>query len=632
MDIVVRREKFLHHTQYTEVDTGPPLLKNEEKYRVALRPFNHYFVDDDERKYFLGENSPADIDHVEYMFATEPPNTYDLMHTKLPPNVDVDTVFMYVLYYDTEQKVVGFVCAPVNNNIEYGSKHMTIINYINDTRAEDMNHLIFVQAGELVKRDQFWEFNHFSGTFTASRIGCLEICISDGITQEEYEERAKKYNAMCNDPIMLPPDGLRDAEKMLNVTNDWKFTKDLLVEINPFVTFEFSSRAFPSGDRNPMRDMLDLLGDQRFYPYVVPGNTPHSTAFEKALAIVGTFRYLDTSNKKILHVNAWVVDVVSDVAPSIAPIVVTALNAKDVDNYTAPIPHMVNGVFYGNVTVLPLKSDLSKALSVLRKINAKKLDYGKNLRLDVTTEYIDIFNLAGKTFNLTEQGLNGKTISIHVTKFLASSNDEVYMCKMDGDIDVVLKVRSLYPFSKITLHRISPNEEAFYGTRIYSFAIPGISALGIIYPYLGRTISDIPLNERIPMYTRFKHQYLSKFISMTNPKIFKTEYNDYKPENTTIDNDGNFQLIDYDERAYTKRFYGPTVEKTFENQLFGVLMVIYWFKTDDHPFNHIDGEDKIKWVQNELKEQDIKDMFDVLLDDEMTTNQKKEWFEKTFNL
>jgi hypothetical protein len=251
--------------------------------------------------------------------------------------------------------------------------------------------------------------------------------------------------------------------------------------------------------------------------------------------------------------------------------------------------------------------------------------------------------LSGKTYNLSMK-LPKKpnavpfVATLTVDKFLASSNDEVYkgtMTQNGAETEVVLKVMSLYPFTKshsgkFSMARVNVHE-VFYDTPIYDFVIPGAGAVGTIFPYLGRTVSDIPVAERVPLYNVFKKWLVNKYISMTKKQwgspLMRTAYNDYKPANVTLDSNGDFHLIDYDEHSYTPMFYGPTNEKTFVNQMFGVLLVIYWFKTDDTPFKvDASGAYKIKWVNTVLTDKELSVWFNILLDDDLSVDQKIELF------
>lgn len=605
METVLKRENL-----FAYYDCEVESLKNRTIHSLAFRLFKHDFVNDEERKFFVGENK--DIDSVYYIFKKTPPVSYDNIRSFLTHNAVTGTVFMYVLFYDKKKQFPGLVCAPVENNLEFGSKHITLVNYINDTRKDDMDDLVFVQAGELLKHDDYWEFNNFSGTFSLPRVKALES------VREQHEDFEVS---------------IADVEKMIDVTQGWMLTKDLLLELNPFSEFQFATRAFNNSEKLPLTSILKTVGSPEFYPYVIPGNETNYNSFRKAVAVIGTFSNLRSMNKMDVQVTSWASETVSNHT-------ITALNMNDVDSHAdhiAPVFNMFGSTpvtaFLGRTTVLPIKTDVKKALVVLRKVNAKRLEYGKNMNLNTSSQYIDMFDLSGKTYNISHKfhSVSGGTdfkARLEVVRFLASSNEEVYLCMMDG-AQVVMKVFSLYPFngtSRFCYYNYA-REEAFYKSDVVSFAIPGCGAIGIVYPYLGTTISDIPLPKRVPLFPTFKEQYLELFLSMVKKdpfsNIFRTAYNDYKPENTTLDKDGNFKLIDYDESAFTPRFYGPTENREFANQLFGVLLVIHWFKTDEIPFDaRSTGTQKLEWAKSLTDDSDVKDEFNILLDDKLSTPQK----------
>lgn len=596
MDVVLQRERI-----FFRYGCDVQQLKHKTIHSLAFRLFTHAFVNEEERKFFVGDNK--EIDSVFYIFKSNPPVTYANMRNYLPPNAAVGTVFMYILFYDTKKNFPGVVCAPVKNNLEFGSKHITIVNYINETRQEDMDDLVFVQAGELLKQEDFWEFNHFSGSFSLPRIDVLEDMV--------YKH--KDY-------------GLTKAEvrKMLDVTNECTLTKKLLMELTPFAKFEFTTRAFYPTENLPLTKLLETVGSPKYYPYVIPSSEKHYKSFEKAVAIIGTFTNLREMKGMDVQVTSWAVEMVNNY-------VTTSLDINDVDNN---VSHGVSagGKFFGRTTVLPVKTDLKKALSVLRQLNAKRLEYGKGMRLSTNLKHIEMFDLAGKSYSISYKFHSANPSEtfrarLEVVKFLASSTDEVYLCKLN-DTDVVMKVFSLYPFDSSRFYFYNyEKEEAFYKSDIISFAIPGCGAMGIIYPYLGITISDIPLADRLPLYSKFKKQFIELFLSMVikeeDSRVYRTLYNDYKPENTTLDKDGNFKLIDYDESGFTPRFYGIGSNREFSNQLFGVLMVVYWFKTDENPFdNNSTGFDKLDWAQSLSPDFDVKVEFVIALDGNLSVPQK----------
>jgi hypothetical protein len=602
MDIVIKREEFFGKHDLDGVES----IQNDTIHSLSFRLFSHTFVDDAERKYYLGDSGII-TDKVNYMFRNEPPFYYELIKEKIPSHAEDGIIFMYLIYHNKRTAKTGIVCANVDNALEFGSKHISLVNYIGKTMPSDISDIVFVTAGELIKRPLFWEFNFFSGTFTAPRIAAIDSIESDledwKLTKEEHTD-------------------------MKMSMSDWVFVKRLLSRFHSSEPFEFSSKAFENTNARPLMDLLKAVGSSKYHPYVIPGNETNINAFEKAVAVVGTFTNLGEMNKTIVKVSTW--------ATEESGIATTALNMNDIDKNIGPT-HNSGKTFMGNVNVLPYKSDFKRALAVLKQINAKKLEYGMNLNREPVKEYIDLFQLSGKTYNLSRKlPLLPNTVpfvaTLTIDKFLASSNEEVYKGKMTQngtEKEVVLKVKSLYPFTKSNSQRLAGlnKDERFYGTAIYNFVIPGVAAVGTIYPYLGITVSDITMKERLPFYNVFKTWMLKKYMSMLYHDRFDntriTAYNDYKPANITLDYSGEFHLIDYDERAYTPMFYGPTDAKTFVNQMFGVLLVLYWFKTGDIPFKvNASGTFKIEWVEKILLDEELSILFNILLNDDLSDIKK----------
>lgn len=602
MERIIKREKFFKD-YFNDIE----FIQNKTIHSLAFRLFRHVFVDDAEKKYYLGD-SGIKTDKVYYMFKNDPPVPFSLMNDKIPCGVNEGSIYMYILYHNTRTSKTGIVCASVENDLEFGSKHISMVNYINKSMSDQVDDMVFVAAGEMKKCSTWWEFNFFSGTFSQPRIEKVNSLEGE---LEDWDLLEEKYT---------------DMKASLN---DWDFIKSLLSEIHASESFEFSSRGFENNNRRPLVDVLKFLKHKKHYPYIIPGNETNHNAFVKAVAVVGTFTNLREMKKTLVKATTWA----TEESPTYNT---TSISMREVDENTG-VQNTSNHGFSGNVYVLPYKSDFKRALAVLRQINAKKLEYGRNLSLEPVKEYIDIFQLSGKTYNLSLKmpSVSGKEPfrgTLTVGKFLASSNDEVYFGELD-DKPVVLKVASLYPFTG-SHNRNYVNvfaNERFYGTDIYTFVVPGTGALGTIYPYLGRTVSDIAPNERRTLYETFKKWLLQKYISMLKKgpfsNVLNTSYNDYKPENITVDDGGDFHLIDYDESSYTPMWYGPTPDKTFVNQMFAVLMIIYWFKMDEKPFGaSTTGAEKIKWVNTHLVDKELKVLFDILMDDDLSVTQKLELF------
>lgn len=591
MDIVIRREEMV-----LEEDKVFPLQDKKKSRKLAFELFQHKFVNDDEKKVFIGPDENSEADGVFYMFKMEPPINGSLIFSSVPMSADEGSVFTYIIFLDVDKKKVGIVCSQVVNEIEYGSKHITLAN----TLRHDKRNLIFVQAGEMQYGErEGWTFNHFSGTFTQTR---REIV-------EEWVEFIGESSIT-----------LDDINNMRAIADDWGLTRSLLGEISPYIHFEFSSRPFEK-ESLPLTSLIAVL-DSKNLPYVVPNVLTNTTPFKNAVEIIGTFSDLKRMTHQDVRVSATATEDVGWTVDTSA-----GIHQRDLDSQVVGR--------HGRTKVSPFKDDLKKALLVVRAVGAKKLEYGKSMvTVDVHTK-LDLFQLVGREFTvrwLPKYNDPFEQIVIKVDKVLGVSNNTVYKCTVNGESTCVLKVESLYPFnatkhfSFIDQARVDSNN---YGTKVHTFLIPGSACRGTILPYLGKTITEIPLEERLPMFKKFKGQYFTQF----NKTIGGFEcrggspyaaYNDVKPANTTMDSNGNFHLIDFDRLSNTPSFYGPTDDRTYINQMFGVLLVMYWFKTNKKPFaEQSSPQAKLDWVYNTLEDIEIKEMFLILLDTDIAYAQKR---------
>jgi hypothetical protein len=216
--------------------------------------------------------------------------------------------------------------------------------------------------------------------------------------------------------------------------------------------------------------------------------------------------------------------------------------------------------------------------------------------------------------------VNGEEISIG--KVLGESNNIVYEC----DNNRVLKVIQLgMPFTERIDEEQLVLEDYFYKKQkptsdgVLLFDIPNHVAIGYLLPYMGKTITDLTLDLRQKLFLMFKYQYLTRFMEFVDQnKDYISLYNDVKPENTTyeIDDQGDYQfyLIDIDTNARTDAYYGDKY-KTLRNQLFGILIVFHWFKTDESPFlsSRYSFKYKEQWARQNI-DADLVDDMDVVLD------------------
>jgi hypothetical protein len=234
------------------------------------------------------------------------------------------------------------------------------------------------------------------------------------------------------------------------------------------------------------------------------------------------------------------------------------------------------------------------------------------------------FNLESRMIYLS----TGQQVKVEST--IAESNNVVYKCNGGKILKVVHLVM---PFNSISNAKQIEIEDQFYKAQkpdsddILAFQIPGICAVGYLMPDMGECIMNIPYSVRSTMYSKFKRQYLKlfmKFVIRGNNGQYISTYNDVKPDNTTyIVNSNNeyvFYLVDIDSRAYTNMYYGDPSKKSLKNQLFGVVMVLDWFKEDREPFGdkHYKYYEKEQWVRKNLKG-DLAEFMGAILDEKNTS-------------
>ena len=591
--LVLIREELIHGYGVPNV---PQLGQGSNQHRLAFEPLQHFFVDDDEKRE-LAANNPTIGSSVMYIFLKNPTN---LKKTKVFDKIPSFTKkFIAYLIYSSGGKV-KMKCAIMDNALELGSKHVFLSSQITEKDA------VFLSAGELTFRNEnACLFNTFSGTYVVPRLS---------LTYDSLE--------LENEPDDFSPEVINQAFATIN---NWKYVHDWLKKLNPRLAFYFVSYELPK-DRFRLGSIMDKLGRDDI-PYVAPFNETNWHSLAMANNVMTNFKNLRLVKPYRHEVNATAVDLVNDTTS-----VMTSALVQSFDQYTEPIAVIKNWSIPksgGFVNILPSKFDLKNAMRVLRAIGAKKFGPGalRNVR---SVEVVDYFNLVGRRFLLRVDGEKSK--ELNVTAFLATSQNTVYKCTLDGVLKV-LKVKSIGErFAFDTLNFISTfrAEAAFYKEHVHEFVIPGYAAIGTILPYMGRTVTSIPLQERRRLYKKFKMEYIDEFkkhVKKTMMGQVYSKYNDVKPDNTTLDNDGNFRLIDFDSNAHTPAFYGPDGNTKMQQQLFGVVLVYHWFHTGEKLDDWSD-EGKVRWMNDEVDDNDLQDLLTIIYDDDFDDSERLNQFEK----
>ena len=222
---------------------------------------------------------------------------------------------------------------------------------------------------------------------------------------------------------------------------------------------------------------------------------------------------------------------------------------------------------------------------------------------------------------------------LEIGSYLAKSNSQVFSATLKDDFGkrkCVVKVLSPYPFKGTDLYRgqfgateitLGKEEARMYGEdTVYSFHLPYTGFYFLVLPYLGNTITSIPLYKRRELYRQFKTEFSNQFLSTLDrgdDGKYKTRYTDVKPMNTTYDGQ-HFYLIDVDDEGFTPEFYGPVNHRVvifgpgLKDVLFAVYVLHIWFITGFQFEAGVSDLDKFKWI-DELSDEP-KRLFKRLLD------------------
>jgi hypothetical protein len=496
------------------------------------------------------------------------------------------------MFADAEDKV-HVVYAPVKNSLELGSKHGTLAKYAVAKYGKD---LLFISAGELRKiKDLTWQFNCYSGTFMEGRVAELKDLGESGEVESAVLDR------------------------MAKTLGDYNFIKANLSRLNPFNTFIFYNVPYPT-EKFPFKSIVGQIGDKEDYPYIIPydGKTV-CTHFQIATATISDFLNIGSINKELVRVNAYAESTMVETG---------AIAKEEIQNYKYPRPTSQRSnlkaidprqpVF---VTVYPHQFDFKNASKVLRDLGVAKYKEKRDWA-DATATTPDYFDIEGETWDLWFAGMQSR---VKVGSHLATSNNVVYRATL-GAKPVILKIAPLYPFNKTTLSDMGRSDAKLYGIPVAKFVVPKRGAVAIIIPDLGSPIYTIPLDTRQSMYDKFKRQVFEKYMKTVSESLrtYRSYYNDIKPENITVDEGGDFHLIDPDTTSYTPEWYGPESQVgTVDGQLFGLLLVFYWFKTGERPFKQDPSDEaKSKWVRALPRDSRLRTMFHAMVDPGLTTGDR----------
>lgn len=552
---------------------------------VRTRVFTHRFTGRADERDVLGTSGV--YKEVYYTFLRDP-NERELgviLHDELPGGIN-NLVKMWLMYAVDDKIHVGI--AAVQNVLELGAKHGTIAQAVVNKYGKKAK-FTFIAAGEMRSIDSSaWEFNYFSGTFMAPRVESLEEMPMD----EEGEQ--------------IDPKG---------TISDFTFVTKQLEKLFPFSKFHFSTREF-RGPTMAFSSFKNSLNPEE-YPYVLPVTTPAVDSLMKyASSVMSDFTVIEELNPTYQLVNSYAVKPES---------IKTSMTLDEIEKYDGPefkskVAYLGTGK--RSVQIKPHKLDFKRAAKLFSDLGVFQY---KNMKADKfrkrNVEGNDFLGLEGTEFDLV---FNKKVHRVTVDKFLGMSNNAVYKVTW-GDAIHIMKLDLLYPFGKkLSGAFFGADDAKLYGLKVVPLFIAyGTTARAILVPFLGEPIKSIPMEDRAALYPKFKQQYVKQYVKMVSKGWggrLTSIYNDPKPANTTVDENGDFHLIDPDRFSYTPSYYGPTsTENSIRGQIFGILMVFYYFLTGDEPFLK-DSSDaaKSKWVKSLEEGSKIKEIFDKVMDTDKT--------------
>lgn len=572
-------------------------ITNKIKHDVRGRVFKHDFLDDEDKVDVVGDIE--NCDGVYYCFIRDP-NKKEINNVSIGdvPEIEIGDVVMWLMFISPQDEVkVGY--AKVVNGLELGAKHATIAQYIYEKWGDGC---VFVASGEIKKINSIrYKFNYQSGTFMLPRKQ-VETYEFQEFDDEEQERLNKEY-----------------VKFSISLTNDTAFVKSELQRLNPFLLFEFHDVPFKVMRKMPFGALKGQLNDPNDYPHILPSNVSKMCLnhFEFASSVLSDFKNLDEVVGTCVNVNRYA---------TLTSVSTSGITKKDMDNYVKrtknndTMKRISNKKFS---VIYPQGNDLEIAKSIYDELGVVK--YGQQVGGRPCSARDDILNLTGKEFDIWYKNIPKRLV---VGEHLATSNNIIYRGVFGGK-DIVLKIATAFVVNGYRgVSGLGNYEISLYGKEIETFVIPGVYAVAAVLPYLGVTIDKLSLEFRKENYKKFRRDYFSKFkkTTYTGKKSKygddKNYYNDMKPENTTWD--GNeFHLIDPDTSAYTDRWYGPSTLGKLERQLFGILILYYWFKTGEIVFKDDDSDEaKIKWVKELPSGSKMKELCSVLFSTELSLKDK----------
>ena len=493
----------------------------------------------------------------------------------------------YLIYFDGKKYI--FKCVEITNQQEIGSNHKLLF--------EDYNHRMstYITSGKMMFDGQKWLFDTVS-PFNTNR---------ESITIA-YDDDDDDKNALLN-------------KKITDTFTNIQFFIRIFKNKNPMREFQYIDKVKLEFK---FIDIFNRIKTENDLPYISFADKKYTNLISRSISVLNVFKYLKSHPPIYVMVNAYAKLLFKFNDSKVD----TKIDMSKVDQFVYPQKSKWwNAKGLNRLDIIPTKTDFSNARRVLQILKTTKFRLAMDALIPKIGK-IDYYDILKRSYLIE---YNQTTYEVRIDQLLGSSNADVYLgtikSKNNEEQKVVIKVNSFYDHEWNTYTYNTKLEQKHYKRDIISFILPNHSAYAHILPYLGKTITSIPLSTRKTHYKKFKEQYLAAFRKTITRSPFlgtKSYYNDIKPENTTVDDDQNFHLIDPDRKAYTEGFYGDGKNQSFTDQLIGVIMLLFWFKTDKRPFNNPEIN-KYKWLKEYAYNDDIKQMIDIIFDQNITSVYEK---------
>jgi hypothetical protein len=563
--------------------------------RLTKGTFIHRFVNTDDEFDVLGTRGswPA----AQFAFHHEDEIKFPNFATQRFPAEHRGVTRFLMLHVDGR---VVVIYAPVKALLGIGSTENDLLFY-----ARENGFLrTFCGGGEIrPKSPGVWDFN---------------------IASSEIESR---FHDLVEDQERLQKRPERVFRDMKVYSNMHTFVGKELERQNPGKKFKYSPGYYET-DNVPFRSIAECITNASEMPLVAPydGQSP-SFVFDMAIGAFKSTRERTPNSLKIAIVNSWAgLSMVQNLLDQNIPFG-PYLEEVGKDPKPKSKARFINWNVKDDKEVVLMNEDIAS-------INAKRFlrDMGTTLykpgreRPVVSSFTYDYFHVENQTWDVY---INRKKRTLIVQNAYPCHGLLFYNVVVDGEPCRLLTMGKSEGYR--TGHTAQILMEEFLLNRdLPHFVIPNRDATGLLLPVIpGRPVSEIPYEERqaAHAYEHFKLAiwngfYLSHIDGGFKPSV--TDNNDIlyynrniTPDNVLKDDTNTFHVINPREVPTTPEWYGPGgYMYSLRGQLFGLLLVAYWFKTDERPFKH-DSSDaaKYRWVKNLPEGTRAREMFETVLDD-----------------